>query len=253
VLVTGTGLFNLTGSDADNRLTGNASNNTLDGGAGDDTLDGGAGNDMLIGGTGADTLSGGAGNDTYTVDDAGDVVNEALAGSGGGTDTVIASVSYALAANVEALTLAAGAGAIAGTGNALANSLTGNEDANVLDGGLGNDTLTGGAGADDFVFSTAASATNRDVVTDFAAGTDRLVFDNAAFTGLTDGILDASVFRSGAGLTTAGDADDRFIFNTTTGALYYDADGAGGAAAIQVGTLQGAGATTLAATDFLVT
>jgi Ca2+-binding RTX toxin-like protein len=47
-------------------------------------------------------MAGGLGNDTYIVDDAADAVTEV---AGQGTDSVRASVSYTLAANVEALVL----------------------------------------------------------------------------------------------------------------------------------------------------
>ena len=43
--------------------------------------------------------------------------------------------------------------------------------------------------------------------------------------------LAAGEFLSGAGQTAAVDANDHVIYNTTTGDLYYDADGVGGAAA----------------------
>ena len=61
-------------------------------------------------------MTGGAGNDTFVVDDAGDAVFDY---GGQGLDTVIASVNYTLAIEVENLTLAAGAGALFGTGNDL--------------------------------------------------------------------------------------------------------------------------------------
>jgi len=91
---------------------------------------------------GADRLEGGLGNDRYDVDDPGDVVIE-LAGEG--TDTVQASVSYTLAANVENLTLT-GSASINGTGNDLANVLRGNAGNNLLAGGAGGDVYAAGRG-----------------------------------------------------------------------------------------------------------
>ena len=82
-------------------------------------------------------MTGGLGNDTYIVDDAGDVVTEAF---NEGTDNVQASISYALTANVENLTLT-GSANINGTGNGLANTITGNSGNNTLDGGTAAATL----------------------------------------------------------------------------------------------------------------
>ena len=42
----------------------------------------------------------------------------------------------------------------------------------------------------------------------------------------------------------------RFVYNTTTGALFYDADGVEGSAGSQIATLTGA--PTLDATDFII-
>ena len=61
------------------------------------------------------------------------------------------SVTYALGANVENLTLTGGAN-INGTGNELANTITGNGGDNVITGGLGDDTLNGGGGNDTFKY-----------------------------------------------------------------------------------------------------
>ena len=206
---------------ADN-LLGTAGNNTINGLAGNDTIDGLAGND---------TMNGGLGDDIFTVDSALDVVVEAL---NEGTDTVLSSVNHTLAANVENLTLTGTA--LNGTGNALANTLAGTASnntlnggagADILNGGAGVDTLTGGLGADSFRFD-AHGAANTDLITDFnIAEGDRIALSATVFTGIgaAGASLTAVQFRSGAGVVTANARDQRILFNTTTGALFWDADG----------------------------
>ena len=136
------------GGDAADLFNGGFDDDSLSGNGGDDVLDGGAGNDFLDGGDGADILRGGLGDDVYVVASLDDDVEEA--DEVGGADTVRASISYVLGANVENLVLT-GAAHLSGTGNELANILTGNDGDNVLDGGLGLDRLRGGKGNDTYV------------------------------------------------------------------------------------------------------
>ena len=77
---------------------------------------------VLSAGTGADDMTGGTGDDTFLVDNASDTVTE---GSGGGTDTVISSVSFTLGDFIENLELSLSSN-INGTGNILNNRITGN-------------------------------------------------------------------------------------------------------------------------------
>ena len=260
LILGGVTAINGVGNGLVNTLTGNGVANSLSGLGGNDTLSGLGGNDILNGGAGADTMSGGGGNDLYVVDNAADVTVEIGNAVGGGVDTVQSSITRALGANIENLTLT-GSAALNGTGNNIANTLLGNTGANVLSGlngadqihgGLGNDTLIGGVGLDKFVFDTTAnSATNTDTINDFTPVDDVIWLNNAVFTAfVTDGAVSAANVRIGAGIDTAADANDFLIYNSTTGQLRYDADGNGIGASVLVATLSGAPALTVA--DFLI-
>ncbi len=52
--------------------------------------------------------------------------------------------------------------------------------------------------------------------------------------GSSTGQLNSAAFWSVAGVTASHDADDRVMYNSTTGALYYDADGNQSTAAVQI-------------------
>ena len=231
----GTANLNGFGTDAANHLVGNDGSNTLAGGGGNDSLDGGDGADVMIGG---------AGNDVFEVDNAGDIVTEA---ANSGVDRVRSSVSFSLSSlgNVENLTL---------TGSANVNA-TGNGSANVLAGNNGSNVLTGGGGDDVFRFGGELGAGNVDTVADFErAGLpsgDTLWLSHLSFTGLATGGLSSAAFESGTD-NLADAAATRIIYNTTSGALLFDADGSGNASdAIQFAVLATRPAA-LSAGDFLV-
>ncbi|MCR0985738.1 calcium-binding protein [Roseomonas populi] len=241
-------------------LDGGDGNDALDGGEGNDTIQGGAGNDTLNGGAGADHLTGGTGNDTYSVDNVLDVVDEA---SGSGTDTVSASISFALSAGVEQLVLAGGAD-LSGTGNEEANRLTGNAGANLLSagggadflyGGAGSDTLVGGLGADRLygeagadIIRYASAAERGDLIYGFVSGEDAIEVSASGFGGgLSGGALSADQFTSNStGRASSAAGIGQFVYETDTGRLWWDVDGAGGQAGAVLGTLSGTPALTVA-------
>jgi Ca2+-binding RTX toxin-like protein len=129
-----------TGSSKNDAAYGTGGDDVMFGGAGNDTLTGNNGNDWLDGGPGGDTMGGNSGNDTYIVDDPGDAIVNEL--STWGTDTVRASIDYALSNTIEHLVLTGTA--VNGTGNSSANNITGNAQNNYLRGQGGNDVLNGG-------------------------------------------------------------------------------------------------------------
>ncbi len=188
-------------SNAGGRLNGGAGHDTLVGGEGNDTLTGGAGNDMLRPGGGRNEVDGGPGFDTLDfsgatgrvlVDLAVNVEGARFArffqyGSGNGD-------SYR---NIEAVrggphadnlrgtagddVLFGGAGSDRLYGRGGSDRLDGGPGADALYGNRGADTLTGGEGAavrDRFIYfspdESPAGLGNRDVITDFQPGVDRI-------------------------------------------------------------------------------
>lgn len=116
--------------------------------------------------------------------------------------------------------------------------------ADVLTGGAGADVLAGGGGADQFIF--AKPGEGGDKITDFAHGSDHIVLNGHAF-GLTGPISEGHGFTSGTSATGAGPT---LVYDAATGWLGYDADGAGGAAAVTLATLTNHAA--LTASDILL-
>lgn len=188
------------------------------------------------------------GNTTYVVSHSSAIILER---AGEGTDAVLTSVSYALQAqsSIEQLRTSSdtGTASINLTGNGIVQSIIGNAGNNIINGKGGSDALWGLGGNDTFVFDTALGSTNVDRIYDFNPATDSIRVDDAFFRGLTLGALSAGAFATGSAATQA---DDRIIYDSTTGKLYFDPDGAGGAAQVQFATLNvGLGVTSA---DFFV-
>jgi Ca2+-binding RTX toxin-like protein len=228
-------------------------NNTLDGGAGDDTLraeystgnnflSGGDGNDYVdVSGsneytragadsrsTGKNTLQGGAGDDTLGA--SGSTGDNLLSG-GDGNDYLDISGSISSFGSFYSSdsrssgnnTLKGGAGddtlrAGGSTGN---NNLDGGNGNDILTGGNGNDILIGEDGTDTFAFNSYNEGV--DTIYDFNATNELIQVSATGFGGgLSIGSLQISQFTIGASATTS---NQRFIYDDSTGGLYFDQDG----------------------------
>lgn len=277
---------NLVGSDFNDTLTGLSEfyvGENLSGGLGDDLLDGLAGVDTLAGGRGADTLDGGDYIDwdydtlSYAGDSAGVLIDFAtgvgvggdaegdlftgfeIVEGGSGNDTLIGDFDDFFI--YDYLYGGAGNDSIRGVDS----DATIYNNIDWLYGEAGDDTLvganadggahlTGGAGADRFVIARESAFLliegSYDDIEDFEVGVDQIGLTRAGSLGPAIGplgALDPDAFRLG---TSAADADDRIIYDTATGRLYFDQDGVGGVAQVQLAYL--IGAPTLVADDFVV-
>ncbi|WP_284164501.1 calcium-binding protein [Frigidibacter sp. SD6-1] len=208
-------------------LTGNGLANTLVAGAGDNILNGAAGTDTVSywAATGAVTVNLG--------------VTGAQATGGSGLDWLI-SIENLTGSNFNDWL----------SGNAAANRLIGGAGDDTLIGGAGNDALMGGLGSDAFVFDTAIGSGNVDTITDFSVVDDTIWLDNAVMGGLgSAGSMAAGLFEANtAGV--AATAGTRIVYDIDDGRLFYDADGNGAGAAVQIAKLGAFLA--LDANDFLI-
>ncbi|MBI4781480.1 MAG: calcium-binding protein [Oscillatoriophycideae cyanobacterium NC_groundwater_1537_Pr4_S-0.65um_50_18] len=205
----------LYGGNQGDTLYGGEGNDILYGGlnptySGDDYLAGGTGNDWLYGGTGNDTLYGESGND-FLYGEAG------LDYLSGGDDNDYMS---------------------GGDGN---DTLTGGSGSDTIIGGYGNDVLTSGTGFNKFKFNNKYEGL--DTITDFGSYSDDINVVQSGFkvkgfffgdVNLSLGTIGASQFRLGS---RALDSNDYFVYNRSTGALYFDRDGSGSSAQLQIATL----------------
>jgi serralysin len=189
---------------------------------------------VVVGTNGTNTISLGTGND--------------LGFGIGGNDTITGSDGNdSLSGGSNNDTLDGGAGS---------DVLWGASGNDTLVGGVGADILTGGTGDDLYEFIKVGSDGDLshygiDQITDFgkvAGNTDHIGLDDALFTGIgATGTLNAAVFKLS---TDVFDADDRIIYNQSTGALYYDVDGSGAGVAVQFAQLTAG--TALTSSDFNV-
>ncbi|WP_210497020.1 calcium-binding protein [Microvirga antarctica] len=231
----------LIGGDGSDILFAGIGNDSLYGGTGNDTLYGDVGNDYLRGEDGNDKIYGGAGNDTLLGDKGndllyGDVGNDKIYG-GAGNDKLYGGLGKnALYGGDGNDVLYGGIHAETLNGDAGNDKLYGDAGNDLINGGLGNDVLSGGPGADTFLFNTKLGPKNVDRIVDFTVGYDKIRLDDLVFKGFGHrGKLSADEFHIGS---AAQDSSDHVIYNASTGSLFFDPDGAGGAAQIRFAILK---------------
>jgi Ca2+-binding RTX toxin-like protein len=131
--------------------------------------------------------------------------------------------------------------------------LSGGNGSDQFWGGTGKDVLTGGNGQDIFVFDAALSKANVDKILDFSVVDDTIWLDNKYMKKLGKGSVSkpGKLNKKFFAFDKAKDGNDYIVYVKKTGALYYDEDGSGTKAAVQIATLT-KNLKTLSAADFFV-
>lgn len=256
-LVAGNGDDTLDGGAGNDILNGQAGNNTILGQAGDDTIlsieagfiSGGMGNDFMLLREGNFEVNGNGDNDIIFMLEATGNVNGGdgfdLLGINYQNSTFPITMEYypinqsgylksnnrqVLFTDIEQLEIFGSLGS---------DRLVGTNNSDLLNGNVGIDTLVGGLGADLFRFFKPNNGT--DILTDFDVTEDRieLVTEGSPivpqfpqlglgeFKGLTITATQSLALEQFTIDTNATDSNHRIIYNSGTGALFYDPDGVG--------------------------
>lgn len=110
-------------------------------------------------------------------------------------------------------------------GGAGADTLKGGSGSDLLNGGRGADRLTGGSGQDGFVFTSAFSS-GADTLTDYNVAQDTLLIRSGLVGNLPAGPLANGRFRTVNASQGALDEDDRIVYDSSSGRLHFDRNGA---------------------------
>ncbi|MBD2438568.1 calcium-binding protein, partial [Nostoc sp. FACHB-110] len=225
-----------------------------------DTINGGDGDDSIYVVNSVDQVDGGTGVDVLDIDTTSITSNVTIlytSASTGGTisdgittrtikniedariDTGIGNDTINLSALASEVTVYGGAGNDVITGTNVDDSffgdyLYGEAGNDTLNGGAGDDVLYGGTGFDRFVFSSLANGIDR--IYDFSVVDDTIVVSAAGFGGglVAGAAIATNQFVIGTAATTA---NQRFIYSQSNGALFFDRDGTGSSAQVQIASL----------------
>jgi serralysin len=118
------------------------------------------------------------------------------------------------------------------------DKLVGQDGNDTLEGGLGKDTMTGSAGADAFLFADKPGTTTIDTIADFSHPNDTIRLENAVMAALGSS-WSSTMFLAASSGHVATTSTQRVIYDKSNGTLWYDDDGKGAHAGLQLATLTG--------------
>ncbi len=235
--LTGTGNINGTGNSNNNILAGNSANNLLTGGDGNDTYQFNASTPL-----GSDTISESTTGGLDTLDFSGTTTSLRVNLGITTTQTVNNNLKLTLSANNAIENVMGSNNSDRLIGNSLNNTLNGSSGNDILTGkagtdaligGAGDDILSGGADSDSFTYSSGRAFTTGDIgsdlVTDFTAGSDKLVLSKATFAALKssagNGLSQVSDFAVVEDDELAATSTAFVVYSNSSGSLYYNQNG----------------------------